>query len=208
MDLILGGGKKDRAIRDAETRLAEYRTDDGFRYYEYSSVTPRDRLFPEDLAVTLAMNSMVRVGAFKSVQDRGSSLDLSALPDKPLEQTSADERAELSSFLAEVANWPYFGASVATKLLHKKRSALIPILDNQAIFGAYMNPAWPAEHSLADTVKSASRIREALDQIAFDLTRSENLEAWSELGALEADRTAIEVFDMIWWMYFRSKEPR
>jgi putative NADH-flavin reductase len=32
---------------------------------------------------------------------------------------------------------------VATKVLHKKRPKLKPILDNEAIFGAYMNPKWP-----------------------------------------------------------------
>ena len=41
-----------------------------------------------------------------------------------------------------MAQWPGFAASVATKVLHKKRPGLIPVLDNQA-FGAYMNPNWP-----------------------------------------------------------------
>jgi hypothetical protein len=36
-----------------------------------------------------------------------------------------------------MTSWPGFGASVATKTLHKKRPALIPVLDNMAIFGAY-----------------------------------------------------------------------
>jgi hypothetical protein len=37
---------------------------------------------------------------------------------------------------------------------------LIPIIDNQAIFGAYMNPLWPEKRSLMDTVKAVPRIKE------------------------------------------------
>lgn len=67
---------------------------------------------------------------------------------------------------------------MATKTLHKKRPTLIPVLDNQAIFGAYMNPLWPEKHSLADTIKAVPRIKEALDWIAEDLTRPENASVW------------------------------
>jgi hypothetical protein len=102
---------------------------------------------------------------------------------------------------------PWVGASLATKTLHKKRPALIPILDNQAIFGAYMNPDWPRKRSLADTIKAVARIKEALDWITEDLTRPENTVTWPELQAIEPDRSRIELFDMIWWMYFRRVEP-
>ena len=61
----------------------------------------------------------------------------------PLEETSAGERAQVANFIAAVTDWEGFAASVATKVLHKKRPKLIPILDNEAIFGAYMNPKWP-----------------------------------------------------------------
>jgi hypothetical protein len=69
---------------------------------------------------------------------------------------------------------PWVGASLATKTLHKKRPGLIPILDNQAIFGACMNPLWPQKRSLMDTIKAVPRIKEALDWIATDLARAEN----------------------------------
>jgi hypothetical protein len=41
---------------------------------------------------------------------------------------------------------------VATKVLHKKRPKLIPSLDNEAIFGAYMNPKWPEKLASTDSV--------------------------------------------------------
>ena len=48
-----------------------------------------------------------------------------------------------TSFIAAVTDWEGFASSVATKVPHKKRPKLIPILDDEAIFGAYMNPKWP-----------------------------------------------------------------
>jgi hypothetical protein len=68
-----------------------------------------------------------------------------------------------------VVAWPGFAASVATKVL--QRPALIPILDNEAIFGAYMRPTWPERRASMDSIYSPSRIREALDWIWFDLMR-------------------------------------
>jgi hypothetical protein len=53
---------------------------------------------------------------------------------------------------------------LATKALHKKRPAL-PILDNQAVLGAYMNPHWPERRSMGDTIKAVPRIRDALNWI-------------------------------------------
>ena len=106
-----------------------------------------------------------------------------------------------------MTSWPWIGASLATKTLHKKRPRLIPILDNQAIFGAYMNPHWPDRRSATDTIKATVRIREALEWIAQDLNRPENSDTWSALGEIEPERTRIELFDCVWWIYFRQLEP-
>jgi hypothetical protein len=141
------------------------------------------------------------------VQDSAHALDLPALPDKPLEQTSEAERQAVAEVAGALAKWPGFAASVATKVLHKKRPRLIPILDNQAIFGAYMNPRWPEQRSSAESIYAVSRIREALDWIYVDLTRPENADTWPQLEELEPGRSRIELFDMVWWMEFRRIEP-
>jgi Family of unknown function (DUF6308) len=94
------------------------------------------------------------------------------------------------------------GASVATKSLHKKRPALIPILDNMAIFGAYMNRRWPERAALAETIKAVPSIKEALDWIVGDITRAENEPVRGQLEEIEPERTRIELFDIIWWMHF------
>jgi hypothetical protein len=210
MELIFGASKIDRRVDDVETLLREWREkerDYGQLYLEHESITPKDRLLVEDLAVTMLINSRVAAPAATSVFRNGATVDLRSLPEKPLEATTDEERHQIASVIGTLTSWPWMGASLATKTLHKKRPALIPVLDNQAIFGAYMNPLWPDKRSSADTIKSVPRIKEALDWIAEDLTRAENAATWPALRALEPDRSRIELFDMVWWMYFRRVEP-
>lgn len=58
-----------------------------------------------------------------------------------------------------------------------------------------------------DTIKAVPRIKEALDWIAADMTRFENASVWPQLHAIEPERSRIELFGMVWWMYFRQVEP-
>ena len=212
MELVYGAGKIDRPVRDAERLVHDWRVkerDWGQLYLAYEPSTPMDRVLVEDLAVTMLVNSRVTAQAAMSLHANGASLDLSALPDKALEETSDEERFLVATLIGTMTNppWVGFGASVATKTLHKKRPALIPILDNRAIFGAYMNSAWPEKPSLDVTIKAVPRIKEALDWIAIDVSRSENESVWAHLQAVEPDRSRIELFDMVWWMYFCEVEP-
>lgn len=96
---------------------------------------------------------------------------------------------------------------MATKDLHKKRPDLIPILDNQAIFGAYMNPDWPEKPACLDSVNSEVVILRALDWISYDLNRPENVDSWEVLSSIEPKRTRIQLFDSVWWMYFWEVQP-
>jgi hypothetical protein len=207
MQLILGAHKLDRVVADADQLLLTYRNDDGYPYMDYQPTSPRNDVVPEDLAVTLLVNSRATGKAFKSIQMHGPSVALANLPAKPLEASTQVERRAVAAIIAQVANWPGFAASLATKVLHKKCPGLIPILDNQAIFGAYMNRYWPEHKSSQDSVKSAYRIEEALDWITVDLLREENQATWPRLQSIEPRRTLIQLFDSVWWMHFRKLEP-
>jgi hypothetical protein len=210
MELVYGAGKIDRVIEDVERLLRDWHekeADWGDLYLEYEPVTPKDRLLVEDLAVTMLINSRVAAQAATSVYRNASTLDLTLLPDKALDETTDDERQAVAGVIGTMTSWPWVGASLATKTLHKKRPALIPVLDNMAIFGAYMNPLWPEKRALADTIKAVPRIKEALDWIAADITRPENEQVWKRLQEAEPRRSRIELFDMVWWMYFRQVEP-
>jgi uncharacterized protein DUF6308 len=210
MELIFGAGKLDRRVPEVESLLGDWREkerDFGQLYLEHEPTAPRDRVLVEDLAVTMLMNSRVEARQAMGVFRNGPTLDLSVLPNKSLAETTDGERQVVAEVVAAMTPWPGIGASVATKTLHKKRPALIPVLDNMAIFGAYMYPLWPEKRARADTIKAVPRIKEALDWIAEDLTRPENATVWPHLQAIEPPRSRIDLFDMIWWMYFRQVEP-
>jgi hypothetical protein len=70
-----------------------------------------------------------------------------------------------------------------------------------------MNPRWPELRSSQETVKATIRIHEAIEWIQYDLTRPENAHAWLALAQLEPERERIEIFDCVWWIYFRRVEP-
>src|SRR4051812_12466249 len=80
---------------------------------------PRHRtlLFPKT-SVTLLINPRVGWRAFHSLMEHGHTLSLDILPQKPLEQTSQEERRVAAALIARVASLPGFAASVATKVLH------------------------------------------------------------------------------------------
>jgi len=207
--ITFGASRIDRIVEDVDELLYRYRQDTGCYYLDYKPTTPSDRVVPEDIGVTLLVNSQVGWRAFYSLMEHAGEIDLALLPRKPLDETKSTDRDVVAALIARMAQWPGFAASVSTKVLHKKRPDLIPILDNQAIFGAYMNPDWnpPKRLARSDSVKSEKWIREALDWIAFDLNRPENVAAWEQLHTIEPARTRIQLFDSVWWMYFRTVQP-
>jgi hypothetical protein len=205
--LTLGAQQIDRTVPFADELLKRYRNDTGCYYLDYQPITPPDQVVPEDLAVTLLINSQAGWRAFHSLMEHGKTINLTQLPKKTLEKTSPEERVQISVLIAQVAQLPGFAASVATKVLHKKRPDLIPILDNQAIFGAYMNPEWPQKPASTSSIKNKNWILKALDWIAFDVNRPENDDVWSSLHTIEPVRSRIQLFDSVWWMYFRMTQP-
>lgn len=207
LTLTVGAGQIDRAIPNAGELLKQYRNDTGCYYLDYQPITSQDKIFPEDVAVTLLVNSQVGWRAFHSLMESGHTIDLTQLPIKHLEQTSLEDREHIAALISKMAQLPGFAASVATKVLHKKRPDLIPILDNQAIFGAYMNPEWPEKPATSFSIKNPQWILNALNWIFFDITRPENNLVWDELHSIEPNRSRIQLFDSVWWMYFRKTQP-
>src|ERR1035437_4035320 len=71
VDLVIGGIVIERRLADPVALLRAYREDEGTRYLNQIPITPPDRMVPEDLAVTILINSRVGSRAYKSVQDLG-----------------------------------------------------------------------------------------------------------------------------------------
>lgn len=196
-----------RTIGDCAEKVRVFKSyDEGFTYIRYQPKTPADELWPEDLAVTLAFNSRPSGRAFKSVVQLAGKVDLSVLPEKQLADTSSRERDSIADFIAEIAGWPGFAASLATKMLHKKRPALIPVLDNHASFEAYLDERWPTHKTTSQSRKDRGVIRSGLEHLAHDLNRPENQLTWAQLANVDASLTQLELLDMIWWVHFRITE--
>ena len=196
--LTFRAGHNDQKIANVEEFLYEYHRDTGYDYLNYEPITSINKILPEDLAVTLLMNSRVGWRAFHSIQRHIQDIDLAKLPQKPLELTSTGDRKLVAELITKLSQLPGIAASVATKVLHKKRPALIPILDNQAIFGAYMYPDWPKKPARNNTVRDGKLIATALEWIYFDITHQENEKVWPILSSLESKRHRIELFDCVW----------
>lgn len=207
MRVLYTGGGVERWVEDAEEKLIGFRQKTGYWYLRYRPLTPPNQIVVEDLGVTVLVNSQIKWRSALSIIERGE-IDLSTLPSTALEETTADERREVAELIGVVAQWPGFGASTASKVLHKKRPGLIPTLDNQAIFGAYLNPKWDGEHRAPSfTVKRVSLIQRALDDVHRDLTCGENEGAWTALAEREPEHTRLEIFDTVWWVHFRDVQP-
>jgi hypothetical protein len=206
--LRLGSEQSAHVISGADQYLRAYQSgeDRGHLYLDYQAGTPRDKIVSEDLTLTLMVGS-VGWRAFRSVKERGE-IEIGPLPQKALEETSAEERRQVAAQIGELVQLRGFSVTLASRVLHKKRPALIPILDERAIFGAYMNPRWPQEAATSERVKSEGLIGKALDWIAFDLNRPENVAVWNELQAMARERSRIQIFESVWWMYFQEHNPK
>jgi len=196
-----------RQIAGCAMKLRRFREDEGYAYISHQPNTPPDRLFPEDLAVTLAFNSNAGWRAFASLVKHVHEVDLSKLPDKALHESGPEERERIIELISQMTKWPGFATSLATKVLHKKRPHLIPVLDNRAIFESYLEERWPDRHTTGETVRDPGRVRQALDAIVADVNAPANAGTWQALTKVDPRLTRIEVLDMVWWMHFREVEP-
>jgi hypothetical protein len=108
MELIFGAGILDRHIEGVEGLLADWHekeADWGQLYLEYESVTPRDALFVEDLAVTMLINSRVAGRAATSVCRRGTTLDMRALARRPRVRGDLPQRKERLASAGAAWRW-------------------------------------------------------------------------------------------------------
>ena len=184
-------------IQNVELLVAQYEScwrETGSDYLDWTSNA--QVLGPEDLAVTLAMNSQAKGLAFRTLAVHGPQLSklLQTVPvGLALESPEATLNVleNVSALIAEVSETGRasrgkglsalpneIGISLATKLLHKKRPELLPVLDNQAIFRDYLNVGEPPTGR-----KAKSSVLKALQEIQADLRRPKNAPAWKSLHA-------------------------
>lgn len=123
---MFASGRLDRVVDDPYSFLVAYRSDSGTDYLDFEPNTPIDVLVPEDLAVTVLINSRFDMRAFLAVQDRARELNLESVPATPLDDSSPKDRDHIAAVIAQMAKWPGFAASVATRFFTRSGQRVFP----------------------------------------------------------------------------------
>lgn len=182
----------------------------GPSYYDFRS-DPTEVRYQEltiaDLGFATLLDGRPSADAAQSIAE--CPMSIAGVPDDPLETLDVTAIPSLAAEIARLCRLRGWGPAVSTKTLHIKRRATVPVLDSKAIFGTYMNPRWQRgdEPKSRYPTWSTQLFIDALTNIHRDLTRHENIEAWSELTDRYPEYTRIELFDMVWWSCIHQVGP-
>lgn len=177
----------------------------GPSFYSYIPATPDDILLLEDLGLAVLLEGRPQSSAALSLALlNDDQRDLSSLSRTPLHLTTAEERERIVEVVMRLVVLPGFASSLATKVLHKKRSATVPILDNQAIFGTLLSDRWePGILPRGGSIRRKSSIARALDTIHEVVSSEANQQTFILLEKRYPGLTRIQLFDKTWWAFVR-----
>ena len=193
-------------LDDVQTLLDEYqrRVAHGPSYYAYQATTNPDRVTVEDLGLAVLFEGQPRSRAAKTLVD--APLDISKVPSAPLHETSTASRTVVVDAIMELVGrrGSGFASSLASKVLHKKRPATVPVLDNAAIYATLCSDTWErGTVPRGTTVRNRKRVADALNRVHAVVSDPANAAAWETLEQTWPTLTRIELFDMAWWAYVR-----
>lgn len=173
---------------------------DYFRSHHRTTGDP-DRIEFGDLAWAVLLEGRPSSRAAQSLL-RFTATDAASLggvPTLPLHEQSADQRRAVAEKVIELMGLPGLLASVATKTVHPKRRHAVPVLDNRAIFGTLINPAWAPGSPILSKLPKHATVHEAVDAIFASVADPASQEEWEQLERQWNPLTRIEIFDMCWW---------
>ncbi|GAI42152.1 unnamed protein product, partial [marine sediment metagenome] len=184
-------------IRDCQKKLIEFcKKDASYRRYDLEKVEQDNELTRED--VQLGNRMVARMGplVIESVISRTTMINLvlehiapgTGISDKHVPWLAIEQ-------LFSATLGPEVGPARATKILHKKRPALIPILDSVVL--SYCKVAW------SDDLRSeseASKMTAYVKVIKIDVDNNlDVLENIIQASALKL--TPVRAFDILLWGY-------
>ena len=189
-----------------------------WHYYDGVPMGDWDRVEPMDVLATVSVNSFVTGAARVRQVHRGLA---AACDDRlagiPREAHLLDsDVAEVEGLLAAACEVPGVLVPVATKVLHRKRPHLIPMLDNVVLahyFGYLDRPELVGRSQ--DKRRAASAARVALDAFRADLDQADPVLAdIAGQLAVEGTRvTAVRLLELLVWCavepagYYRQLPP-
>ena len=193
-------------LESVQTLLEQYqlKVSRGPTYYAYRPTTDCNWVTVEDLGLAVLFEGQPRSRAAQTLVD--TPVNVSRIPSIPLHETSEADRAVIVDGIMELVGrrGSGFASSLATKVLHKKRPATVPVLDNAAIYATLCSATWErGTVPRGATVRDHKRIAEALGRVHAVVSDPANTAAWETLESEWLTLTRIEVFDMAWWAYVR-----
>ena len=133
-------------------------------------------------------------------------IDIKEVPTAPLHELDEGQQERVIDVIVEIASLRGFRSALASKILHPKRRASVPVLDNQAIYGALTDPHWrPGKAPRNSGTRRRTAIAEALHSVCAAVARNENVVGWGKLEAQYPGLERIELFDMCWWALVRGQ---
>lgn len=177
-----------------------------YDYYDAVLDHDPDHVSPGDVAITIAVNSFVNTAARLRQVHRGLAEHCDPILARcPVDADLNADDAPLDlveELLAAAVNAPYVLIPVVTKVLHRKRPLLIPMLD-QVVLDYYLNALDRADlrGSTQDKKKAATTA-----MIVLRALRSDALAASRELDELKLvlggegfHLTPIRILDILLW---------
>lgn len=194
-------------IDDPLDRALEFvRRDWSYRDYDLAPVEQDDRLTAEDIAVANKIVARMSASVQAAVLERAPLINR-ALAKIPPAATLCAPEAEIEwDALGELYQtmWriPEVGLPRATKILHKKRPALIPILDS--VVEGYLRAVDPIPRGAFDTVGVA-----LTRSYRVELERNGNTIACvrSSLATRGINLTECRILDMFTWAFSGVYDP-
>lgn len=179
----------------------------GPTYFAYSPMTPSDTLLLEDLGLAVLLEGRPQSQAAMSLALLDDDQrDLRAVPVTTLHLSTPDDRQAILRAIIQLVALPGFASSLATKVLHKKRPATVPILDNRAIYGTLLSDSWTlGANPTANSVRHSQAIELALETIYGVVSDPRNEPEFVKLEERFPDLSRIQLFDKVWWAFIRSE---
>jgi hypothetical protein len=166
-----------------------------FRFFPWAwydaVVTPPDEIDPVDFAITIAMNSRATASRMKAFMDRKAALDrlLREVPrDMDLTPATPDKVFDaVRAIFTEACEANGTKLAVSSKVLHRKRPRLVPMLDSIVVDRHYwitlsrlarspaqerpswLAPTWPKNHAWLDPTGYMRIMAEEIDHNASAL---------------------------------------
>ncbi len=132
-------------------------------------------------------------------------VDISGVPTAPLHELDDHGCRQIVDAIYSIVELKGFASSLATKIIHPKRRASVPLLDNRAIYGTLLRADWaPGDNPRGGTVSSRDRIATALAAVRWAVALPDNRKVWETLEKSYPYRSRIELFDICWWTLVRA----